>query len=93
MKKKFLFIVVAAAALYAGYHAHEIQNKTKLAGIVLANVEALAQNDEYGGEMIKCYSSTKYKLGASVVVCSTCEERINHTDALFCIHDFCYRRP
>lgn len=41
------------------------------------------------GSRYKCYTSTHYEEGASVVICSTCEEKDDATDDLFNRHDWC----
>ncbi len=43
--KKFFGTMAVAAALFAGYSAFEVQNTNTLSNVALANVEALA-NDE-----------------------------------------------
>lgn len=48
MKKKIIGIIsVVAIAVVAGYNVYTSQNNAKLSDLVLANVEALADNGEY----------------------------------------------
>lgn len=67
MKKKALLVVFVAAALFIGYSAYNVQNKVTLAGVILANVEALADDAGEATEVGTCYveqsfaSSRAYK--------------------------------
>lgn len=45
MKKKIFGTMVAVAAMFAGYSAYDAQNERGLSDTVLANVEALANNE------------------------------------------------
>ena len=45
MNKKLLGSMVVAAAIFTGYSAYDAQNKRRLSESVLANVEALANNE------------------------------------------------
>ena len=44
--KKFFCTMAIATALFAGYNTYTTQNNNVVAGIALANVEALAENGD-----------------------------------------------
>lgn len=56
--KKLFGTMAVAAALFAGYNAYNAQNSKEYSNIVMANVEALAVNNES--------SSTIYKWSNSI---------------------------
>lgn len=95
MKKKFFAPVLGAVVLglsaYAGYRTYDAFDGLSESDLLLANAEALADGETGKKERVKCYSSTHYELGATVVFCSTCKDLENSTDDLFCFHDYCYR--
>ena len=49
MNKKSLYSIAVAAAFVAGYSAYNEYGRTKLSGALLANVEALAETEDEGG--------------------------------------------
>lgn len=53
MKKKILSLVVALFAMVAAYNVYISQNNVVLSSLALNNVEALADNNEWGSEW--CY--------------------------------------
>lgn len=91
MKKTMLSAaLVAMLGLGSMYAYQNYSSQPEMSDAVVANLEALAGGEGLGTRY-KCYSSTVYEEGASVIICSTCEEVYNKTDALFCFHDWCYR--
>lgn len=55
MKKKILGImVVTAIAIFAGYNVYISQDSVNLSDLVLANVDALAQQGESGDSKVYC---------------------------------------
>ena len=90
MKKTILFAAIAAVigiSVYVGVNAHQ---KDVMSDIQMANVDALVSGEsDADGSRYKCYTSTHYEEGASVVICSTCEEKDDATDDLFNRHDWC----
>ena len=60
MKKLFFTAVVVSVVLLGGYIAYHAQNKVKLAGMLYANIEALANNTEEGTKAEKCYIEPAY---------------------------------
>ncbi len=69
MKKNILKIVFAAAlAVVAGVTAYQAQNKEMMSDLALANVEALARDENTGGDhgneetFKKGYMASTYKL-------------------------------
>lgn len=88
-KKNFFVLAVLCLALVVGIFSKVNSTNHNLSTLQLQNLEAFSEEEESG--RYRCYSSIVYKEGASVVECSTCESREDHTDALFCFHDWCYR--
>lgn len=89
-------IFFVAVVLFAGYTAYSSHGNIKLPNVTLANLEALADENDDGSESegikIKCYSSIVYELGASVVSCADCLPKTNRTDSFWCIHDYCFKK-
>jgi len=55
MKKKLLgMMIVAAIAIFASYNIYISRDSVKLSDLVLANVDALAQQGESGDSKIYC---------------------------------------
>ena len=52
-----IFSAGVVAALFTGYYAYNTQNNTRLAGVVLANVEALADDASEATKAGICYFS------------------------------------
>lgn len=53
--------MVVVAAMFAGYSAYDAQNESELTGVALANVEALAQNENSSkGTLYSNAAGTKY---------------------------------
>jgi len=66
MKKKiFAILIVAVVAVFAGYNVYQSQKGGMMSDLMLANVEALANNTENGGE-VSCTASTPCGSGGSV---------------------------
>lgn len=56
MKKKIMgLIAVVAIAAVAGYNVYTSQNNVRLSDLALANIEAMALNDEVDEECNDCY--------------------------------------
>ncbi len=92
MKKKILIVSCVAIAIAGVWSVSKI-NSEELASndLLMENVEALSMGETKPQIKIKCYTSFKYELGASVVDCTTCSLYPDHTDALFNFHDECYK--
>ncbi len=58
MKKGFLYGIAIAAALLTGYSAYDAHNKTKMPRMLLANVEALADEAGEATKVGTCYIGT-----------------------------------
>lgn len=83
-------MTMVLAGSWCTYHMTTVSSD-KDAFLFKQNVEALSQN-EGNGTRIKCYTSFKYELGASVVDCSNCKPKENNTDVWYNIHDYCYSK-
>lgn len=94
MKKKIfmplLGAVVLGLSVYAGYRTYDAYNGVSESDLLLANAEALA-DDEGTKVKYKCYSSLVQEIGSSVIDCSDCRAKKDMTDAWYVIHDYCYR--
>lgn len=95
MKIKFVKAAFATACVVAAgmgcFKAYNASNQSESSMLLAENVEALSQEDgDSGKTRVKCYSSLVYEAGASVVDCATCKSAVNKTDALFCMHDYCW---
>lgn len=61
MKKKLFGTMVAVAAMFAGYSAYDAQNESELTEVALANVEALAREENSSkGTLYSNAAGTKY---------------------------------
>lgn len=100
MKKKLFGTMVVVAAMFAGYSAYHGQKERELYGYVLANVEALAQN-ESGNERPKYINETKIKTrietkvevnkdGLTVSYKKTCSDVITYCEHTGKKDDICY---
>ncbi len=76
MRKKILGAsFVVAIMTVAGYNVYMSQTRNSMSDLVLANVEALANNGpETNGNTVDCYSSSDPKKGASYYDCGPCEK-------------------
>lgn len=97
MKFKIVKAAFATACVVAAgmgcLKAYNVSDQSKESMLLAENVEALSEEDGDSGKVrVKCYSSLVYELGASVVDCATCKSKDDHTDALFCIHDWCWQQ-
>lgn len=88
-----IFVVSIVAITIVGVLSVNKFNADELASndLLMENVEALSMGEIKPQIKIKCYTSFKYELGASVVDCTTCSLYPDHTDALFNFHDECYK--
>lgn len=76
-KKIFAALVVAVGVGFAGYNMMQSQNdKDALSDLLMANVEALA-NDEAQGNSVTCYSSSRSKSGSTYYDCGGCTRQFN----------------
>lgn len=89
MKKKVLFSATMMLMFIGGYAGISSSKENNLTTTQLMNVEALVRGEESG--RYKCYTSTHYEEGATVVLCKTCEIEYDATDDLFNFHDWCWR--
>lgn len=87
--KKFFLSTAVVAAMAIGYTFSYSDSEPALSDIELANVEALADNEDVHTQKFKCYTSFVYSAGDAVIDCSTCMRYEDHKDALFNFHDFC----
>lgn len=69
--KKFFGTMAVAAALFAGYSAYDSLSEDKLTGIVLANIEALANGAE-GGSSTHTLVCTDKGLKICEATCGRC---------------------
>lgn len=64
MRKKLAAFVVVAGVVFVGYNVmHSQSDKNAMSDLLMANVEALA-NDESGGNSVTCYSSSRSSSGS-----------------------------
>lgn len=79
MKNKMLAtILVTLVTVFTGYNIYQSQNSITLSDLVLANVEALASDNEAsGGNRVTCYSSSSSKSGATYYDCGSCTKQFN----------------
>lgn len=76
-KKIFAALVVAVCVGFAGYNVMKSQNdKGALSDLLMANVEALA-DDEGSGNSVTCYSSSRSKSGSTYYDCGGCTRQFN----------------
>ncbi|MDE6158923.1 MAG: NVEALA domain-containing protein [Bacteroidaceae bacterium] len=81
MSKKRIYAIVVAASLFTGYSAYHAQNKQELSDTLLANVEALTQ-DEDGIETADCY---RYGSGSHASeLASECDSRTSPNKMYVC---------
>lgn len=76
-KKTFAVVIIAVVTIFAGYNMYQSQSTVILSDLALANVEALANNGESGGNKVICYSSSSSKSGASYYDCGPCSREFN----------------
>lgn len=79
MKKKLFGTMVVVAAMFAGYNVYDAQNESELTGVALANVEALASNENN-----PCDNKNGYKKWNS-------EDNFWGTDRTEGFYDCCYQ--
>lgn len=83
--KRIILSVLAVVTLFAGYYAHNAQNKVQLAGVVLANVEALADDAGEETQVGTCYLMQN---GSSTIDFKIfCDSRTNNTTIYPCPAD------
>lgn len=76
MKKIFVFICLSISFGYGAY-SYDNNMNSELSEIALANIEALANDGETGGNTVDCYSSSQYERGASYYDCGSCTRQFN----------------
>lgn len=96
MKIKFVKTAFATACVVAVgmgcFKAYNASNQSESSMLLAENVEALSSGDgDSGGTRVKCYTSLVYEAGASVVECTTCQIKEDHSDAWYNIHDYCWQ--
>ncbi|GEM_PF-4234274 len=80
MKKKVLSSYVVVVMLVGYLNAHLNLKECNISQLTLLNVEALANNENAGGEYIGCYSQYSTYSGTGsytqVTVCSPCGSKV-----------------
>ena len=91
-KKYFSTLIVAVVAMFAGYNMYQSQRTVTMSDLILANIEALAEDYEIGtpGTNWKTYSTectiTRcITAGISCGVLLTCSHQVSYD----VIKDFC----
>lgn len=88
MEKRILFAIFAVAALCSCYKLYEVKKQSKLTGILLTNIEALAEGETVSPK-IKCYGETIRKEGSLVIHCSNCKILYDQAPAWYSRYDYC----
>ena len=81
MKKNILKVAfVAAIALVSGINVFNAHKTETLSDVVLANVEALANDLEAGRDKLPCYNTITSQKGCQVRYCPICDYVTDSTD-------------